>query len=171
MAWQSGAFPDGGAGICLPWVAAQAFTSKLEGVVHKHLGGNDAALSGGLPHYCAMWPGHWDDVVTGLCFQEMNLLPYRGIVSPLGQTLFNSEVLPHLSDTSGHCLGSIEDWLEQGRLHDLFLCSTRYRDCSAVRPQCWVNDMEAISFHGYKNASDLQRAYRYLRGRYPSARD
>ena len=68
-----GAFPDGGSGICLPWKATQKFASLLEERVHQYAGGDQAT---GLPESCQMLPGHFDDVVTGLCFQIMDLLPH-----------------------------------------------------------------------------------------------
>ena len=111
-----------------------------------------------------MVPGHLDDVITGFCFQEMDLLPHHGLVSSLGQTRFNNEPLPRLTGDGRieHCTGTFADWLKQGRLPDLFQCSSKLSGCSSIAPWCWVNETEAISFHGYKNASELLDAYRYL---------
>ena len=155
-----GDFPDGGAGICLPWRATREFATMLDDRIHKYAEGEEAGP--GLPEGCRMVPGHLDDVITGFCFQEMDLLPHYGLVSALGQTRFNNEVLPRHTEKS--CTGSFTDWLKQGRLPDLFVCASKHLDCVSIAPWCWVNETEAISFHGYKNASVMQEAYRSLVG-------
>ncbi|CAE7526473.1 unnamed protein product, partial [Symbiodinium pilosum] len=118
-----GDFPDGGAGICLPWKAAKAFAAMLEDRVHKYAEGGEAGP--GLPEGCRMVPGHLDDVITGFCFQEMNLLPHHGLVSAFGQTRFNNQPLPHDigEDEGGRpfpCVAVANDWMLEGRLPDLF---------------------------------------------------
>ena len=41
-----------------------------------------------------MLPGHLDDVITGLCFQMMNLLPHHPLQTSLVQFVFNGHVMP-----------------------------------------------------------------------------
>ncbi|CAK9007237.1 unnamed protein product [Durusdinium trenchii] len=153
-----GYFPDGGAGICLPARALEAFTYLLGFIVHVYSGGN---RSKDLPSSCQMLPGHLDDVVTGLCFQKLNLLPHPALVTPLGQNLFNSDVLPRDARST---LGRVEDWSRARRMHHLFQCLSRCVECNcqSLDPKYWVDEKLAISFHGYKNASQMRLAYRYL---------
>lgn len=155
-----GAFPDGGSGICLPWKATQKFASLLEERVHQYAGGDQAT---GLPESCQMLPGHFDDVVTGLCFQIMDLLPHHALQSSSGQYLFNGDMVPQ--HTTGTLNGSFANWSFFRRLHHLFQCETHCEDCScsSINPEFWVDEKTAITFHRYKNATGMRLAYHQLR--------
>eukprot|EP00438_Fugacium_kawagutii_P002690 Skav218899 [mRNA] locus=scaffold328:302270:303352:+ [translate_table: standard] len=158
-----GAFPDGGSGICLPYKAAQKFASLLEDRVHKYVGGDQAE---GLPGSCEMLPGHLDDVVSGLCFHSLEILPHHALESSLGQYLFNGQVMPRdAAQTSETLNGSFQQWIGFRRLHHLFQCEENCKscNCSNVNPEFWVDERNAITFHRYKNISSMRLAYHDLR--------
>ena len=155
-----GAFPDGGAGICLPWRATQKFAALLEDRVHLYVGGDQAT---GLPDSCQMLPGHLDDMVTGLCFKMMNLLPHHALQTSLGQYLFNGQVMPQ--DATETLNGSFQNWSDFRRLHHLFQCESHCPNCScsSLNPEFWIDERRAITFHRYKNATGMRLAYHRLR--------
>lgn len=110
-----------------------------------------------------MLPGHFDDVVTGLCFQIMDLLPHHALQSSSGQYLFNGDMVPQ--HTTGTLNGSFANWSFFRRLHHLFQCETHCEDCScsSINPEFWVDEKTAITFHRYKNATGMRLAYHQLR--------
>lgn len=155
-----GLFPDGGAGICLPWRATERFANLLKDEVHLFTGGDEAE---DVPMGCQMLPGHLDDVVTGQCFQQLDLLPHHALQSPLGQSFFSGQVLPRFSQ-GGLLVGRFEDWIHFGRLNDLFQCEMNCKTCNCSRqhPEWWVDERMVITLHRYKNSTEMRSAYHYL---------